>query len=49
MLLKTTSKKLDELESEVKRLHSYDLPEFVVLPITEGSREYLSWLGESVE
>lgn len=48
VLLKTTVKCLGELEKAVKRLHSYDVPEFVVLPITAGSSEYLSWLRQSV-
>jgi periplasmic divalent cation tolerance protein len=48
MLLKTTTKRLGELEREVKRLHSYDVPEFVVVPIVAGSKEYLGWIGESV-
>ena len=48
MVVKTTAKRLPDLESEVKKLHSYDVPEFVVLPIAASSREYLAWLGESV-
>jgi len=48
LVMKTTAKHLVELEEEVKRLHSYDVPEFIALPITEGSKKYLSWLGESV-
>ncbi len=48
LVMKTTAKRLAELENEVKRLHSYDVPEFIALPITEGSKKYLSWLGESV-
>jgi periplasmic divalent cation tolerance protein len=49
MLLKTTAKRLTKLEREVKRLHSYDVPEFVVVPIVAGSREYLGWVAESVK
>ena len=48
MVIKTTEKRLADLETEVKRLHSYDVPEFVVIPIAAGSREYLAWLEESV-
>ena len=48
LVIKTTGKKLAALELEVKRLHSYDVPEFLVLPIETGSQEYLKWLGESV-
>jgi periplasmic divalent cation tolerance protein len=49
LVMKTTAKRLDELEREVARLHSYDVPEFIALPITEGSAKYLSWLDDSVE
>ncbi len=48
LLIKTTSTRLPQLEREVKRLHTYDVPEFIALPITEGSAEYLSWLEESI-
>ena len=48
LLLKTTAARLRQLEKEVKRLHSYEVPEFVVVPIAVGSREYLTWLEESV-
>jgi periplasmic divalent cation tolerance protein len=48
LVMKTTAKRLAELEREVKRLHSYEVPEFIALPITEGSAEYLSWLEECV-
>jgi len=45
MILKTSAARLPELEREVKRLHSYDVPEFIVLPIAAGSKEYLRWIG----
>jgi periplasmic divalent cation tolerance protein len=48
MVLKTTEKHLAELEKAVKQSHSYDVPEFLALPITAGSREYLAWVTESV-
>ena len=48
LIIKTTAKRLAALEREVKRLHSYETPEFIVLPIVAGSRAYLSWIDESV-
>jgi len=48
LVMKTTAKRLAELEKEVARLHSYDMPEFIALPITEGAAKYLSWLADSV-
>jgi len=47
LLIKTTSRKLAGLEREVKRLHSYDVPEFIALPIVAGSEVYLHWLDEN--
>ena len=48
LVMKTSAKRLAELEKDVKRLHSYDVPEFIALPITEGSTKYLSWLDVSL-
>jgi periplasmic divalent cation tolerance protein len=44
LLIKTSRKRLAKLQAAVERLHSYDVPEFIALPITAGSHEYLAWL-----
>ncbi len=49
MVIKTSVRRLEDLEQEVLRLHSYDVPEFIALPISAGSREYLAWIDESVK
>jgi periplasmic divalent cation tolerance protein len=49
LVMKTTSKRLAQLEEEVRRLHSYDVPEFIALPIAAGSNHYLAWMGNSVK
>lgn len=49
LVIKTTANRLSELEKEVKRLHSYDVPEIIALPIAAGSSKYLGWLQESVK
>lgn len=48
LIIKTTARRLVHLEREVLRLHTYDVPEFLVLPIVGGYRDYLSWLNRSV-
>lgn len=48
LIIKTTAKRLSQLEREMRRLHSYEVPEFIAIPITEGSADYFSWLSESV-
>jgi periplasmic divalent cation tolerance protein len=47
LLIKTTAVRLAALESRIRQLHPYDTPEFIVIPITQGSIAYLSWLAES--
>jgi periplasmic divalent cation tolerance protein len=47
LLIKTTTARLAELEAALHRLHSYDVPEFLVLPVEGGSAAYLRWIIES--
>lgn len=47
LIIKTTGRKLGGLEREVKRLHSYEVPEFIALPVVAGSKSYLGWLDEN--
>ena len=49
LVIKTTDKRLAAMEKEVQRLHSYDVPEFIALPIAAGSTNYLSWLQEGIK
>ena len=48
LILKTTRARLPALENEIRRLHSYEVPEFIALAIASGSRKYLAWLTDSV-
>jgi len=48
MLMKTTRARLPALEKLVFARHPYETPEFIVLPITRGSRRYLDWVQGSV-
>ena len=49
LLIKTSRKSLTKLRAAVERLHSYDVPEFIAIPIVAGSPAYLAWLDESLE
>lgn len=48
LLIKSTKRRLSALELKIRRLHSYDTPEIVALPVAGGSTAYLQWLDESV-
>jgi periplasmic divalent cation tolerance protein len=47
LIAKTTRGKFDDLEREVRALHSYDTPEIVAVPIVAGSAPYLEWLAKA--
>ena len=44
LLVKTSQDRLKALESRLHELHSYETPEFLVLPIEAGSQAYLDWM-----
>jgi periplasmic divalent cation tolerance protein len=48
LIIKSSKGRLAALRDEVERLHSYDVPEFIALPIVGGSSRYLAWLGDSL-
>jgi periplasmic divalent cation tolerance protein len=47
LVLKTTNSNLAALETLMLAKHPYDTPEFLVLPLSDGSRKYLNWLEAS--
>ena len=47
MLLKTTIGRYPQLESRIKELHPYDVPEIVSLRVTDGLPAYLRWVENS--
>ena len=49
VVIKTSSSRVRELETRLKALHPYDVPEFVVIPIIDGSHDYLSWISENTK
>ena len=45
LVLKTTKSKLAALEKLILARHTYDTPEFIVLPLSAGNEKYLDWLA----
>ena len=48
LVIKTTRDRVHALEARVRELHSYELPEFLVIAAEGGSAAYLAWVVESV-
>jgi periplasmic divalent cation tolerance protein len=49
LLIKSTRELFPEIKAEISRMHSYDTPEIICLPILDGSRDYLRWVSDSVK
>ncbi|MDN3295684.1 divalent-cation tolerance protein CutA [Streptomyces ficellus] len=46
VFFKTTEACYDTLEAHIARVHDYDTPEILALPVVRGSAAYLAWLAE---
>ena len=49
VIIKTTRDQLAALEARIRELHTYELPEFLVIAAGGGSEAYLAWVEESVK
>jgi len=46
LLAKTKTNLFAQLAARVKALHSYKVPEIIMLPISDGSADYLQWIED---
>ena len=49
LLVKTKASLFPEIVELVKRMHSYEVPEIIALPIIAGSEDYLKWLDTTCQ
>ena len=45
---KTSQELFDAVRTRVLELHSYDVPEIIMIPVIQGSQEYLKWMERSI-
>ena len=48
LLIKSTQKKYEQLEKEIKMIHSYSVPEIIATKIKAGSKAYIDWIYDCV-
>jgi len=48
LLIKTRRDIFEALRAELSRIHSYEIPEIIVLPVVDGSEGYLSWIDREL-
>ena len=49
LVMKTTQARLGALEKFILAQHPYTTPEFIALSVTEGAKDYLTWLAQSCQ
>lgn len=49
VLIKTSRRLYDELETAIKSVHPYTVPEILAFPVTAGNPDYLSWLARELK
>jgi periplasmic divalent cation tolerance protein len=47
VLFKTSADRYETLESALRQLHPYEVPEIIAVPVTAGLPAYLSWVTEN--
>lgn len=47
LIIKTLNNRLEEVTNQIKKLHSYQVPEIISLPVINGNKDYLDWVRES--
>lgn len=47
-LAKTEARLYDEVEAAIRRVHSYEEPEILAIPVLAGSRGYLDWVSSNL-
>ena len=48
LFIKTTTDQVDPLWDLLSDRHPHEVPEFLVVPVVDGSEEYLRWVDRSV-
>jgi len=48
VIMKSKKNLFKKLSERVKKLHSYEVPEVIALPVIDGLPSYLNWLGVSL-
>ena len=48
LVIKSSRALIQELTDEIERLHSYEVPEVIALPVVEGAERYLAWMNREL-
>ncbi len=49
LLIKTSHAAYPQLENALRKLHPYEVPEIIALPVTSGLPAYLDWVAQETQ
>lgn len=49
IIAKTTEKNIKETVEKIKQIHSYDVPDIIVIPVVGGLDSYLDYVNEETK
>jgi periplasmic divalent cation tolerance protein len=48
LVIKSNRALLDDARMEIEKLHSYEVPEVIAVPIVDGAERYLEWIDREL-
>ena len=48
LIIKSSRSLFAQLQVELRKVHSYEVPEVLAIPVVDGSAEYLGWLDREL-
>ncbi len=49
LIIKTREERVGDIKKVLEKHHSYEVPEFLVLPVIDGMDEYMKWMEEGTK
>lgn len=49
LFMKTKASLFSELEDKIRKVHPYQVPEIIALPVQKGSADYLDWIRKETQ
>ena len=48
LVIKTSRALFENVRSQIEKVHSYELPEVIALPVVDGAEPYLEWMDREL-
>jgi len=48
LIMKTNNSNIKKLIKRIRQVHPYEVPEIIFTDITDGNKDYLNWIEDSV-